>query len=146
MRFIIASFALTVLSAPAHAGIDETINNFTAPIATLIGQLVFFKITLFGAGLPLVVLWLVAGLAQIVLIDRGDEAAIVIDIFSALLAVTCYAAILVGFGKGERLTQMVTAALGCSALLLSAFTFCFLLSQLIGSQTLVALFFWVYLP
>ncbi len=61
MRFIIALFALTVLSAPAHAGIDETINNFTAPIATLIGQLVFFKITLFGAGLPLVVLWLVAG-------------------------------------------------------------------------------------
>lgn len=93
-----------------------------------------------------IVLWLVAGLAQIVLIDRGGEAGIVIDVFSALLAVTCYAAILVAFGKGERLTQMVTAALGCSALLLSVFTFCFLLSRLIGSQTLVQVFFWLYLP
>ncbi len=45
----------------AYAGIDETINSATAPIATLIGQIVFFKITLFGAQLPVVVLWLVAG-------------------------------------------------------------------------------------
>ena len=31
----------------AFAGIDETINNITAPIAALVGQLVFFKISVF---------------------------------------------------------------------------------------------------
>ena len=43
------------------AGFDETINAATAPIATMIGNIVFFKITLFGAQLPIVVLWLVVG-------------------------------------------------------------------------------------
>lgn len=93
-----------------------------------------------------IALWLVAGLGQIVLIDRGSEAGIVIDIFSALLAVICYTALLIAFGKGERLTQMITAALGCSALLLTVFTFSFLFARLIGSPTLVAVFFWIYLP
>ncbi|EAP76029.1 Na(+)-linked D-alanine glycine permease [Roseovarius nubinhibens ISM] len=53
--------AAVLFSGPAHAGIDDAINNFTAPIATVIGQIVFFKITIAGAELPLVVLWLVAG-------------------------------------------------------------------------------------
>ena len=58
------TFLLTVLfgsMSTAQAGIDEAINNATAPIATLIGQIVFFKIPVFGAQLPLVVLWLVVG-------------------------------------------------------------------------------------
>jgi len=45
----------------AQAGIDEAINSATAPIAALIGQIVFFKIPVFGAQLPVVVLWLVVG-------------------------------------------------------------------------------------
>lgn len=45
----------------AQAGIDEAINTATAPIATFIGQVVFFKIPVFGAQLPVVVLWLVVG-------------------------------------------------------------------------------------
>jgi AGCS family alanine or glycine:cation symporter len=45
----------------AQAGIDEAINSATAPIATFIGQVVFFKIPIFGAQLPVVVLWLVVG-------------------------------------------------------------------------------------
>ena len=56
---ILALLALPLTSA--HAGIDEAINSATAPIASLIGQIVFFKIPIFGAQLPLVVLWLVAG-------------------------------------------------------------------------------------
>ena len=36
----------------AQAGIDEAINAATAPIATFIGQVVFFKIPMFGAQLP----------------------------------------------------------------------------------------------
>ena len=43
------------------AGIDETINAATAPIASFIGQVVFFKVPVLGAQLPLVVLWLVVG-------------------------------------------------------------------------------------
>ena len=49
-------------AAPASAaGIDETINTLTAPIAATVGEIVFFKVPFFGAELPLVVLWLVAG-------------------------------------------------------------------------------------
>ena len=47
---------------PAQAGgIDATINSITAPAAVWVGKVVFFKIPLFGAQLPLVVLWLVVG-------------------------------------------------------------------------------------
>ncbi len=47
--------------AQEAGGFDESINNLTAPIAKLVGNIVFYKITLFGADLPLVVLWLVIG-------------------------------------------------------------------------------------
>ncbi|NNF77969.1 MAG: sodium:alanine symporter family protein, partial [Rhizobiales bacterium] len=61
-RIFLALITLTLLAVPAAAaGIDETINAATAPIASFIGQVVFFKIPLFGAQLPLVVLWLVIG-------------------------------------------------------------------------------------
>lgn len=47
----------------APSGIDAAINAFTAPVASFIGKVVFFRIGIevFGAGLPLVVLWLVIG-------------------------------------------------------------------------------------
>ena len=45
----------------AEMGIDETINAATTPIAKAIGSFVFYKISVFGADLPLVVLWLVSG-------------------------------------------------------------------------------------
>ena len=48
-------------AAPAlAAGIDETINSATEPIAEAIVRFVFFKISVAGADLPVVVLWLVA--------------------------------------------------------------------------------------
>ena len=57
------SLVLLALSVgPAQAGgIDATINSITAPAAVWVGKVVFFKIPLFGAQLPLVVLWLVVG-------------------------------------------------------------------------------------
>ncbi len=64
MRRLTMLFALclmSLLSAPASAGIDETINEVTKPLAKLIGDIVFFKIEFFGAELPVVVLWLVVG-------------------------------------------------------------------------------------
>ena len=60
-RILFVIVILLTTTQLAHASFDETINTVTAPIATLIGQLVFFKIPVFGAQLPLVVLWLVVG-------------------------------------------------------------------------------------
>ncbi len=52
---------LAMTGAASAAGIDETINAATAPIASAVGAFVFFKVPVFGAQLPLVVLWLVVG-------------------------------------------------------------------------------------
>ena len=61
-RLLTSLFVFLALSVPAHAaGFDETINTATAPIARFIGQIVFFKIPVGDAELPLVVLWLVIG-------------------------------------------------------------------------------------
>lgn len=60
-RFILPLIFSLLFITSAHAGIDESINNMTKPVADLIGKIVFFKIPIFGADLPVVVLWLVAG-------------------------------------------------------------------------------------
>ncbi|HUV23702.1 MAG TPA: alanine/glycine:cation symporter family protein [Gammaproteobacteria bacterium] len=60
-RFMGMLVLLAGSHSSAQAGIDDAINSATAPIATLIGQIVFFKIPIFGAQLPVVVLWLVVG-------------------------------------------------------------------------------------
>ncbi|MEE9302861.1 MAG: alanine/glycine:cation symporter family protein [Thiotrichaceae bacterium] len=57
---ILISFMVIPIST-TYAGIDDVINSVTAPLADLIKQIVFFKIPVFGAELPVVVLWLVAG-------------------------------------------------------------------------------------
>ena len=60
-RLYLTLTAWLIFTLPAMAGIDDTINEITKPIAKIVGQIVFFKIPLFGAELPLVVLWLVIG-------------------------------------------------------------------------------------
>ena len=42
-------------------GLDELINSAVQPLASVVSAVIFFKITLFGAEMPLVVLWLAAG-------------------------------------------------------------------------------------
>jgi len=59
--FYALSVMMISVSNAQAAGIDDAINSATAPIATLIGKIVFFKIPVFGAQLPVVVLWLVVG-------------------------------------------------------------------------------------
>lgn len=62
MKRLMTLLTLMVFSlSHAHAGIDDAINTATAPIADIIGKIVFFKIPFMGAELPVVVLWLVAG-------------------------------------------------------------------------------------
>ncbi|MGR3623682.1 alanine/glycine:cation symporter family protein [Pseudophaeobacter sp.] len=61
IRLFLALASILALTGQAQAGIDETINAVTAPIAQWVGAVVFFKISVAGAQLPLVVLWLVVG-------------------------------------------------------------------------------------
>ena len=60
-KLLIIVGLLMGLVSRANASFDDTINAVTAPLATAIGNIVFFKVNIFGAQLPLVVLWLVAG-------------------------------------------------------------------------------------
>lgn len=64
-RLMLIAFSLLApvfaVVAPVQAGIDESINNATAPVARWVGEVVFFKIPIFGAQLPVVVLWLIVG-------------------------------------------------------------------------------------
>jgi len=61
VAFAVLLAATLVPDAAVAAGFDEMINTATAPIAKAVGALVFFKVPVFGAQLPLVVLWLVIG-------------------------------------------------------------------------------------
>ncbi len=60
-RAFVGVLATLLIASPAQAGIDETINAATEPLAAWIGKVVFFKLPIFGAQLPMVVLWLVVG-------------------------------------------------------------------------------------
>jgi len=93
-----------------------------------------------------IALWIFAVLSQTLVIDRRGEADFGYEVLSALIAVICYSVILMTFGKSDRLVQTVTAAFGCSSLLIVALTIGSAVSTLAGSSTLMALFFWTYLP
>ena len=58
---LLATAWLATTVAPAYANIDSKINDLTAPVARWVGKVVFFKIPLGDANLPLVVLRLIAG-------------------------------------------------------------------------------------
>ena len=48
IRFLLLMLPVALMTTPALAGIDETINSITAPIAVWVGAVVFFKIPLFA--------------------------------------------------------------------------------------------------
>ncbi len=62
MGRLFLTFGLMIVSIQsAYAGIDETINTATAPIADVVKKIVFFTVPIGETELPLVVLWLVVG-------------------------------------------------------------------------------------
>jgi hypothetical protein len=88
-----------------------------------------------------ITLWLFSALAALALIDRFDEGDFFLEIFSALIAVACYSAIVVLARQGPRLTQTISAIIGCGALLTLVFVAAYaLLRPFIGAglMTLVA--------
>ena len=52
---------ISLSTSTAWASIDQTINEWTSPLAIALKNFVFYKINLFGSAIPLVVIWLVAG-------------------------------------------------------------------------------------
>lgn len=86
---LVALWSLCLLPIPAQASVDDAINQVMTPISAVISSIVFFKVPVFGAQLPLVVLWLVCaavfftfyfkflnlrGFAHAVKIAKGDYA------------------------------------------------------------------------
>ena len=87
-NFLFAGFLLTLTShASAAQSIDEFINANVQPVTDLIAGIVFFSLPMFGADVPLVVVWLVfaalfftfylrflnfRGFAHAIRIVRGD--------------------------------------------------------------------------
>lgn len=52
---------ITTQSIAFAGGIDDTINTILTPVANVLMSVVFFKVTVSGVGVPLVVAWLVIG-------------------------------------------------------------------------------------
>ena len=58
---LLAFVTVSLSSRSASARLDQEINELTAPLATWIKSVVFYKFQLLGADIPIVVLWLIAG-------------------------------------------------------------------------------------
>lgn len=89
-----------------------------------------------------VAMWLFAVLTQLALIEQFTEADFALEIFSALIAVTSYAIVVIGFGKAPRLTQTITAILGCGAILALAFVTAYALLLPFVGRAVMALVVW----
>ncbi len=68
-----------------------------------------------------VALWVFSALAGLALIDRFSDTDFFLGLFSGLIAIACYSALVVFSGRGARLLQTVSAIIGCSALIFLAF-------------------------
>jgi hypothetical protein len=69
----------------------------------------------------IVVLWLFSSLAVLALIEQFDESDFLLGLFTALVGILCYAAVVVISGHSPRVLQTVSAVLGCGALISLAF-------------------------
>lgn len=69
----------------------------------------------------IVLLWLFSSLAVLALIEQFDESDFLLGLFTALVGILCYAAVVVISGHSPRVLQTVSAVLGCGALISLAF-------------------------
>ena len=87
-------------------------------------------------------LWLFAVLCQVALIQQIDETDFALELFSALVGISCYSIVVVVFGQGPRLTQTLTAILGCGALVAIVFTVAYVVLQAIDSPLIMMIAIW----
>lgn len=66
-------------------------------------------------------IWLLSSLSVLALIEEYDQADFVIGIFTALVALVCYAVTVIVAGFSARVLQTLSAILGCGALISFAF-------------------------
>lgn len=66
-------------------------------------------------------LWLFSSLSALALISQFDESDFFLGLFSGLVGIVCYAALVVVSGHASRLLQTISAILGCGALISLAF-------------------------
>jgi hypothetical protein len=69
----------------------------------------------------IVLLWLFSSLAAVALIEQFDETEFFLGLFSGVIGIACYAAIVVVSGRPGRVLQTISAILGCGALISLAF-------------------------
>ena len=69
----------------------------------------------------IVVLWFFSSLVVLALIEQFDESDFLLGLFTALVGILCYAAVVVISGHASRVLQTVSAVLGCGALISLAF-------------------------
>jgi hypothetical protein len=69
----------------------------------------------------IIMLWLFSSLAVLALIEQFDESDFLLGLFTALVGILCYAAVVVISGHSPRVLQTVSAVLGCGALISLAF-------------------------
>ena len=85
--------------------------------------------------LAVIGLWVFASLAALALITQIDEPDFFLQIFSGIVGVLCYAAVVVVSGRGARLLQTITAILGCGALITFVYVADYVLVlQLVGLE------------
>lgn len=89
-----------------------------------------------------IALWLFAVLTQLALIEQFSESDFALEVFSALIAITCYSTVVIGFGQAPRLTQTITALLGCGAILAVAFVFAYTFLLPFVGRAVMALVVW----
>ena len=92
-----------------------------------------------------VALWFVSALTALALIDRFDESDFFLEIFSALIAVASYSAIVIVARQRPRLTQTISAIIGCGAILTLAFVAAYVLLKPFIGAVLMTLVAWLIL-
>ena len=92
-----------------------------------------------------IALWFLSALTAFALIDRFDESDFFLEIFSALIAVASYSTIVIIARRGTRLTQTMSAIIGCGAILMSVFVAAYVLLQPLIGPGLMTLVAWMIL-
>ena len=83
-----------------------------------------------------ILMWLLSSLAALALIDRFSEDDFFLGLFSGIVALCCYAAIVMISGKSSRMLQTLAAVTGTGALIAFAFVAEYvLLTPLLGGPT-----------
>jgi len=68
-----------------------------------------------------VLLWLFSALAALALIEQFDDSDFFLGLFGGTIGLACYAALVVISGQSDRLSQTMSAIIGCGALISLAF-------------------------